>query len=1201
MEKQREMNEAAVPASVLAAASDNVAELISIVDAGGKLLYANQSYRGKLGETYSAFGCDAIGAFHPEDAVTVRKVLLTPPTEWGSPLPHLRYTLPDETIIPVEIRMIPIPSDGGASGAVIVARDLTESLQKEYEARLLAHAISVTKDCYCLTDIKQAIIYVNPTLLEMLRYPEAEVLGKLISSFYSDRNHISIREVLISLSADAIWEGEVLLRRGDGTDVPIHLWRSAVKNDDHTIMALAYVMRDLSSSKRAEQAQDAVFRIGEAADRSEGLDQLYSSVHQIISTVMHARNFYISLYDERDDIVSFPYFVDEVDVSAAPQKAGRGLTEYVLRTGKSLLCTTEVQKDLQRRSEADLVGAPSPIWLGVPLILEGKPIGVMVVQHYSDPNAYGEREKQILEFVSSQVARAIERKRTEQALKAGKERYQRFVEQSSEGIWRLELDEPVQTALPVDEQIELFYKCGYLAECNNVMAAMYGFSSASELIGARLEQFLVKSESRNTEFLRAFIQSGYRLAEAESHEVDRHGNTKYFLNNFVGTIENGLLIESWGTQRDITERKKAEEALLANERRFRALIENSSDGIAMLSKDGSFIFLSPSTERILGYSSRELLGKNPLSFVHNDDRVRAHESLQQLPSNSRGMNLRDTFRVRHKDSTWRWLEIIGSNLVDDPNVQAIVTNFRDITERMNAEQLLRDSEEKFRSLFQESQDGVFLSTPEGKVIDVNPAGVKLFGYLSPEELLSVDIVRDLYANPSDRVKFKDLLERQGTVKDFELEIKRKDGERRHVLESASVVRNLAGSITAYRVFVRDITERKRLEGQLRQAQKMEGIGTLAGGIAHDFNNLLGIILGYTQLLEMGNTTPDRFAKSIDTIKKAVERGAGLVRQLLTFARKADPSFHPIEVNETVREMSKVLKETFPKSIAIENVLRESIPRITADTTQLHQALLNLCVNSRDSMIERKDGRPTGGTLRLMTGSVNGSEIQKKFPEALSDQFVVVSVQDTGEGMDEATKSHIFEPFFTTKELGKGTGLGLAVVYGVINSHHGFIDVESTKGVGTTFHLYFPVSDDLVVEIPEAPERNDRNTRGHETILIVEDEEMLRNLVKDLLESSGYHVFAAADGMEGYEIFKAHSDRVALVLSDMGLPRLGGWEMFQKMRELKPNVQAILASGYFDPNLKLDMLKAGARDFIQKPYVSDEILKRIREILDESLP
>jgi CheY-like chemotaxis protein len=294
----------------------------------------------------------------------------------------------------------------------------------------------------------------------------------------------------------------------------------------------------------------------------------------------------------------------------------------------------------------------------------------------------------------------------------------------------------------------------------------------------------------------------------------------------------------------------------------------------------------------------------------------------------------------------------------------------------------------------------------------------------------------------------------------------------------------------------------------------------------------------------------------------------------------------------------MIGETFTKSVSIRLQLDNSLPQIFADRTQLHQALLNLCVDARDAILDPRRSGEVGGTITLRTGTVPGFTLQQKYTKATSNEYVYIAVEDTGIGMDDATKKRIFEPFFTTKELGKGTGLGLAVVYGVVNSHHGFTDFRSEFGVGTTFTTYFPATlvQEPVVDIAEPGEVSEGQYT--EKVLLVEDEEMLLDLLSGLLASQGYEVLAARDGQEGLEIYTANAGSIAIVLSDMGLPKLGGWEMFQKMKEVNPKVKAILASGYFDPNVKMDLLKAGAKDFIQKPYVPDQILKRIREVIDE---
>ena len=392
-------------------------------------------------------------------------------------------------------------------------------------------------------------------------------------------------------------------------------------------------------------------------------------------------------------------------------------------------------------------------------------------------------------------------------------------------------------------------------------------------------------------------------------------------------------------------------------------------------------------------------------------------------------------------------------------------------------------------------------------------------------------------------------------------------------------------------FSTDITDRKKLEEGLRQAQKMESIGTLAGGIAHDFNNILGIILGYVSRLGMGKSDPEKLAASLDALRKATHRGAELVRQILTFARKTDVLLESVNLNTSVSELVKMLSETFPKTVSFSLHLDRRLPSIVADAGQVQQSLLNLCVNARDAMVN-------GGTMTISTRVMQGDALRQKFSGAENKPYACVEVKDTGTGMDDATRARIFEPFFTTKELGQGTGLGLSVVFGIVNSHHGFIDVESKVGHGTSFFLYFPIPPGFKEPEKEESKKISYVKGGNETIMLVEDEEILRELMGSSLRERGYEVIIAQDGVDAVNLFTQHKDHIALVLCDMGLPKMGGWDAFKIMKELQPDVSVVFASGYLDPALKAEILKSGAIDFVQKPYDPDEVIRHIREVIDQ---
>lgn len=305
-------------------------------------------------------------------------------------------------------------------------------------------------------------------------------------------------------------------------------------------------------------------------------------------------------------------------------------------------------------------------------------------------------------------------------------------------------------------------------------------------------------------------------------------------------------------------------------------------------------------------------------------------------------------------------------------------------------------------------------------------------------------------------------------------------------------------------------------------------------------------------------------------------------------------FEVVRVNEMVQDFWRLVAETFPPGIRFDLRLADDLPALLADPGQLHQAMLNLCINARDAMTEQAEGK-VSGTLTIETACVEGGFLRGRFPMAREDRYLLVRVRDTGAGMDEATRERIFEPFFTTKPPGKGTGLGLAVVYGVVNGHQGFIDVESSPGSGTTISLYFPVhpvEEEAALQVP----RSEPQRGAGQTVLLVEDEEMLLDLLQTLLEEHGYHVLTARDGQEAVDLYRRFNSKISIVLSDMGLPKLGGWEAFRQMKAMNPNVRCILASGYFDPELRTQMVNEGALDFVQKPYIPALILQHIGEAI-----
>jgi two-component system cell cycle sensor histidine kinase/response regulator CckA len=385
-------------------------------------------------------------------------------------------------------------------------------------------------------------------------------------------------------------------------------------------------------------------------------------------------------------------------------------------------------------------------------------------------------------------------------------------------------------------------------------------------------------------------------------------------------------------------------------------------------------------------------------------------------------------------------------------------------------------------------------------------------------------------------------------------------------------------------------KRFELEKELIQSQKMESLGTLASGIAHDFNNILAIISGYSELGERRSLTHQpELVKSFEAISLASRRGALLVSQLLTFARKTETVFRPVDINTLIDEVAMFFGETFPKTISIRTDLRDGPPVIVGDVTQLHQVFMNLCVNARDAM-------PGGGTIAISTSVLGNDSVKPVFPKASAPEYLAIRVADTGSGMDEKTKRKIFDPFFTTKGPSKGTGLGLALVHSIVENHRGMIDVESEPGKGTSFRLLFPVADTR--EGAPGPIKSDRPevAGGTGTVLLIEDEVFIIDMVKSVLTENGYSVLVARDGEEGVAMFARHKGRIAAVLSDFGLPKLRGDEVASRIKAIDPHAKIILISGFFDPGIRSGMEKIGVIRLLQKPFSFGELTDILKSVL-----
>jgi PAS domain S-box-containing protein len=508
---------------------------------------------------------------------------------------------------------------------------------------------------------------------------------------------------------------------------------------------------------------------------------------------------------------------------------------------------------------------------------------------------------------------------------------------------------------------------------------------------------------------------------------------------------------------------------------------------------------------------------------------------------------------------------------------------------------LRATEASYGTLVEHAPVGIYRSTPDGRFLAVNTALVRLLGHGSVNDVLQLSMARDVYADPAERQR---LLDRDSyTDREYdevEATWKRKDGQLLTVQLSVRAVRNGARQVEYYETFVRDVTEQRRLQTQLVQSQKMEAVGRLAGGIAHDFNNLLTVITTSCDLLleDLGASDPKR--EDVEQVRKAADGAAALTRQLLAFSRQQVLAPVIVNLGDVVYGVEKMLRRVIGEDVDLVTVLDRDAGSVKADVGQLEQVLMNLAVNARDAM-------PTGGKLTIETSNIEHDPDYAREQEAAAvRRFVMLAVSDTGTGMDEATKAKIFEPFFTTKEVGKGTGLGLATVYGIVKQSGGFIWVYSEPGLGTTFKIYLPQVD-AVAEGGTAGAAPATVLRGTETVLLVEDAAAVRAVARQALARQGYTVLEAPNGTEALQIAASHPGPIHLLLTDVVMPGLSGRQLSDQLVRLRPDTRVLYTSGYTDDAVvRHGVLESGIA-YLQKPFTADGLARKVREVLDRPIP
>jgi len=1040
-------------------------------------------------------------------------------------------------------------------------------------------------------------------------------------------------------------------------------------------------------SLRAGQVRDATFRIAEAALSAPDLDQLFASMHGIVRGLMPADNFYIALHDREKGVVSFPYWVDQAEDSQPTRPFRRGLTEFVLRTGQPQLVDEARLNDLLASGEVAGVGPVALAWLGVPLAGSEGVFGVLAVQSYGGGHQYGAEERDLLSFVSGQVAMAIERKRAETSRRL----LSTAVDRSRDGIFVMEPDgrfifvneaacqglgytraellsmrvidiDPGLTPeawaivwkrirggeVPIHETTQrrkdgsfrpvevsrslftfegrevLFANVRDISERKAAEAALRfsqekfsrAFHASPDAINiTRISDGTYQDVSegftrllgwtREESVGRSALDMGIWADPADRSRMvallREHGEFTNFEAPFRGKdgrIINGLMsgkgMEVEGVPclltftRDITDRKQAEAALKATERRLWTVLRNSQAVIFQLDPNGRFLLSEGLALGRMGLRPGEVVGQSALELYRDNPAIQ-----DQIQRSLAGQPSRELVRAQG---------LVFENTLtpvfdDDGRLDSVIGIATDVTEQQATQAALL------------AERGLFVGGPvmvikwrgsEGWPVDyVSPNIQTILGY-APADLVSGRFTYDSLVHPEDLLACRQAaaaFKAKGfTHYEQQYRLRTASGEYRWFYDFTATIPGMGSDPAYYLGYLLDLTDRRQADEAVRQAQKLESLGVLAGGIAHDFNNLLTAVLGNLNLAQMHLPEGAAAQTYLENMERAVLKAAELTKQMLAYSGRGRFLVQLQDLNLAVRELTHLLEVSISKKVALRFDLHPALPPIEADGAQIQQVVMNLVTNASDAIGDRE------GHIRISTGleDLEGDGLPSALPGPNTQEqtlapgrYVVLEVEDTGCGMSREVLDRIFDPFFTTKSTGRG--LGLSAMLGILRGHHAGLRITSAPDRGSTFRLYFPAAQAEAPALPApAPESKTEAFRGR--VLVVDDEDLILETTGAVLSAMGFDVVTARDGAEALSVVETRRGELDLVLMDLTMPRMDGREAFLAMRRQDPELPVILSSGFTEQDSLRTFEGASPSAFIQKPYQLQELRRVLQRVL-----